>query len=277
MKRWKKKNAAARAKAANTRKAKEVLDLTNKNATLSYMWNALKNENTLPDSIILSILKTWPSLFWEIPPSRLTENVAEWVVRRDPTSFQFCGPMRANVRVALAAAFVRPKNWMLTDPSIFGNKEFVWWAIDVDLIDPYCLKIWTKDQLSWLLPLLRSEEGVMCLLAKWSQLMGWDIPNPYYWDSLPYIPYIWDSIPYSSFCPRFLTAIDKIARCKQPFCLMRDIFRKRLLLARLFKEPWQGLDVELAESISEYLTVPLVFYSIVEGGDRRYRKLCKKR
>lgn len=261
MARRKQKNTAAQAKAAKARKAKEVLDLTCEKATLRYIRTAVKKENTLPETVILDILVAWPDLFREIPQTWLTPSVAEWIVRKDPTSFQFCGPIRANISVVLAAAFARPRNWEYAGPSIFGNKEFVWWAIDMGFITPYSPEQdWTKDQLACMLPLLKSEEGAMCLLAKYGQWMGFsaDLEGKYE-------------------CPRFNSAMEKVVQCKQPFDVMRDILRKRLLLARLFEGPWYEQEIELARIISGYLTVPLVFYSILEGGDRRYRKLCKKR
>ena len=253
-----KQNAAAQAKAAKARKAKEVLDLTCEKATLLYIRTAVNNEKTLLETVILDILVAWPNLFREIPQTWFTPSVAEWMVRKDPTSFQFCGPMRANISVALAAAFARPRNWEYAVPIIFGNKEFVWWAIDIGMITPYLHEqSWNKDQV---LPLLKSKEGAMCLLAKYGQCM---------WFSAD----LEDKHEYQ----RFVSAMEKVVQCKQPFDVMRDILRKRLLLARLFEGPWYEQEIELARIISGYLTVPLVFYSVVEGGDCRYRKLCKKR
>ena len=254
------KNNIAKKKAAKAQSQQKELDLTCEKATLKYIRSAVKNEKTLLESVILNILLTWPNLFREIPQTWLTPYIAEWMVRKDPNSFQFCGPIRANISVALAAALNTPMTWKWADPSIFNNKEFVWWAIDVGFITHHSLeKSWTKEQIAYMLPLLESKEGAMCLLAKYGKWRG--------------LSKEFNTYDYS----RFLDAVFKINQCKQPFCLMRDILKKRLLLARLFEGPWYYQEIELARIISEYITVPLVFYGVLEGRDSRYRKLCKKR
>ena len=267
----KKKNAtnnAAKAKAAKSREQQKKLDLTCENATIRYIKYAEKKNIIIQESVLVDIMTKWPDMIKIINPNSITPSVAEIVIRKNYTYFQFTGPMRGNVAVVITAIICNPINWQWVDTSIYNNKEFVWWAIDSGLIPEkydygYGNSFKPHDKLIQLVE--NTEEGIMCRLAKYPKTSCYNIfvqSNKEFLDSI-----------YSN--DMLNTAIYIIRRYKQPFSLMKDILRKRLLIARIFNESYQKLEIELAGHISSFLTISLTFYSILHG-DYRYPRFRKK-
>jgi len=252
------KAAATRAKIASKKLAQEVLDLTYRKSTETYV-NSNFDHGVMNEIELVKVVTTYPEMVALIPEDSITPVVAEAAVCKDSCCFRWVGPMRSHTSVVLAAVIKNPSNWDYVHPSLFGREEFVWWAIDVGLIDQSMSMLVNKEIRITLVPILSSEIGVMCLLAKysycWLSTFGWRIQID----------------------DRLAEAKVKIEHCKQPFSLMKEILRKRILIALLF-ESQEVLEVGLAEKIAGYLTIPLSFYSLLnrKKKDPRYRKLWKK-
>jgi len=262
---------------------KQKQDLTKKEATAKFIRTAttkyVRSGEAIDDGVLEEIMTTWPELLELVPSTLITQKVALCAVEKDRRCFCHAGPMHSNVSVVISAVRTfrngvidryNHTNWKYVDPDIFMNKEFVWWAIDTGLVDMKdqahffrhrFINAWSSKLVAALQVALMCEEGLMCLVAKHCS-----IPNCV-------------SKSFSIPDDKMLTsAINRVHKCQQPFSLMKEVLKKRVLIAMLFTTQKEIDEIGLAGRVAAYLTIPMVFYAIVnrEGGDPRYRGFRRK-
>jgi len=237
-------------------------------AATIYLDAAAKRNVAIEEGELLQIVRRYPGLINRVPDSWITHDVAECVITYDPTLFQHCGDMRGNHAIAKAAIQNEAKNWEYVHHDLltkwFSSEEFIWWGIDKGLINQHHPKVKHKEHYDTVQRMLSSEKGLMCLLARQSCLTRRGHYTVGQWVLRT------DS--------RFQKAYDRIVACKQPFDVMVDIHRKRVLIGFIFFLSQEGSELQLvgdwAQQISSHLTVPLQFYGEIE---REYTKKQKPR